>query len=427
MRILVIGGGAREHALAWKIAQSPSVDAVLCAPGNAGMGSEPKTTCVSVADGDLDGLVKLARDERIDLAVVGPEAPLCAGLADRLREAGVATMGPGQEAAQLEGSKVFAKQLMQRHGVPTAPFAVFDDADKALRFVRQQSGPWVVKADGLAAGKGVIPCGDRLEAERAVRKIMVEKAFGRAGDRVLIETFLEGEEASCIALTDGEELLLLPSSQDHKRALDGDKGPNTGGMGAYSPAPVLDDAMERLVLDRIFRPVVDGLAKEGIDFRGVLYAGLMIGAEGPQVLEFNVRFGDPETQALLMRIESDLVPALAAVARGELSGAAIHLDERPAVCVVMASGGYPGSYEKGKPISGLDTAGAMEDVVVLHAGTRFEGGKILTAGGRVLGVCALGDDIRQAVERSYAAVAAIHFEGAIFRRDIAHRALARFQ
>ena len=425
MRVLLVGSGGREHALAWKIARSPQLDELLCAPGNAGMQAEPATRCVDLGAEDIDGLVALARDEEIDLVVVGPEAPLCAGLADALRAAGVAVVGPAAAAARLEGSKVFAKRLMQRCGVPTARFEVFDDAAAARAFVRAEPGPWVVKADGLAAGKGVLPCADAAAAEQAIDRILVERAFGEAGRQVVVESFLEGEEASCIALVAGDTILPLASSQDHKRAYDGDRGPNTGGMGAYSPAPVLDAALEQQVVERVFRPVVDGLAADGIDYRGVLYAGLMIGAGGPQVLEFNVRFGDPETQALLPRLRSDLVPALAAVAGGELAGVTLDWDPRPAVCVVMASAGYPGAYAKGKPISGLERVSAMDDVVVLHAGTRADGDRVLTSGGRVLGVCALGDDIAAAVERCYGAVEGIDFEGAHYRRDIAHRALAR--
>ena len=425
MRVLVIGGGGREHALTWKIAQSDRVSEVICAPGNAGMAAEPKTSCVPIGAEDLAGLVRLAKERRVDLVVVGPEMPLCEGLADQLTQAGVATMGPCRQASQLEGSKVFAKELMRRQGVPTADFHVFDDAQKALAFVRENPGPWVVKADGLAAGKGVYPCSKPAEAEQAIRTVMVDRAFGAAGDRVIVEAFLEGEEASCIALVAGDEILMLASSQDHKRALDGDEGPNTGGMGAYSPAPVMNASLEQEVIERVFKPVVAGLKADGIDYRGVLYAGLMIGAAGLQVLEFNVRFGDPETQALIPRIASDLVPALAAVAHGELAGVKLEWDQRPAVCVVMSAGGYPGSYEKGKIISGLEAASALQDVVVIHAGTKLERGAVQTAGGRVLAVCALGADIRSAVERAYAGVDEIDFEDVHYRKDIAHRALAR--
>jgi phosphoribosylamine--glycine ligase len=425
MKVLLVGGGGREHALAWKIAQSPEVDELVCAPGNAGIAMEPKVRLVGVSAEDLDALVGLAGEMRPDLVMVGPEVPLVAGLADRLAELGFPTVGPRQKAAQLEGSKVFAKRLMQKHNIPTARFEEFDQADKAVEFVRANPGRWVVKADGLAAGKGVILCEDSQEAERALSEVMVDKAFGAAGDRVVVESYLEGEEASCIALTDGKDILLLASSQDHKRALDGDQGLNTGGMGAYSPAPVLDRKMESVVVDRILAPLIAGMRADGIEFRGVLYAGLMIGPDGPQVLEFNTRFGDPETQPLLIRLRSDLIPALQAAAAGSLAGVNLDWDPRPSVCVVMASGGYPGSYQKGKPITGLAQAAGLEDVKVFHAGTRLEGDQVVTSGGRVLGVTALGEGIRGAVERAYAAVECINFENVHYRRDIAHRALAR--
>jgi phosphoribosylamine--glycine ligase len=427
MRVLLIGGGGREHALAWKIVQSSAVDELVCTPGNAGIAREPKVSCVSVSAEDGDGLLELARARKPDLVVVGPEAPLVAGLVDRLSSLGIPTVGPRREAAMLEGSKVFAKQLMQRHGIPTAGFEVFDAADPALDFIRSHPGRWVVKADGLAAGKGVFPCETTEEAQAALQKVMVERAFGEAGSRVVVESFLDGEEASCIALTDGEEILMLASSQDHKRALDGDRGPNTGGMGAYSPAPVLDSQMEAVVTDKILRPLIQGMAEEGIRYRGIVYAGLMIDEEGPRVLEFNTRFGDPETQPQLIRLRSDLVPALQAAADGSLKGIKLEWDPRPSVCVVMASAGYPGSYPKGKPIHGLEQAARMDDVVVFHAGTREDNDEVVTAGGRVLGVTALGGTIPEAVEGVYRAVDVIDFEGAQFRRDIAHRALARLK
>ncbi|HSA24242.1 MAG TPA: phosphoribosylamine--glycine ligase, partial [Myxococcota bacterium] len=396
MRLLVVGGGGREHALAWKLARSPEVREVLCAPGNAGVAGEPKARCVPVADTDVDGLVRLALAERVDLVVVGPEAPLVSGLVDRLGERGVPAVGPNRLAARLEGSKAFAKELMARQGIPTAAFEVFERLDDALGHVRTSPGPWVVKADGLAAGKGVLLCHTRDEAEQALRRMLLEGAFGEAGRRVVIEELLEGEEASCIGLTDGERILLLASSQDHKRLGDGDRGPNTGGMGAYSPAPVLDAAAEREVRTRVFEPAVRGLAAAGCPFRGILYAGLMLGPRGPQVLEFNVRLGDPETQALLPRLRSDLAPALLAVARGDLRGVELDWDPRPAVCVVMAAAGYPGPVERGRPISGLERAAALADVAVFHAGTAREGDRVVTRGGRVLGVVGLGSDVRAA-------------------------------
>jgi phosphoribosylamine--glycine ligase len=424
MRVLLIGGGGREHALAWKIVRSPEVDELVCAPGNAGIAREPKTVCVPVGGEDVDGLVALARERKPDLVVVGPEAPLVLGIVERLSELGVLVVGPRREAAMLEGSKVFAKQLMKRHGIPTADFEVFDDANQAVEYARSL-GRCVVKADGLAAGKGVIICQNAGEAEQAVSRVMVDRAFGEAGRRAVVEALLEGEEASCIALTDGEEVLLLASSQDHKRALDGDRGLNTGGMGAYSPAPVLDEATQARVREEVMLTTVRGMAQEGMPFRGILYAGLMLTAKGPQVLEFNVRFGDPETQPLLARLRSDLVPALTASAQGSLSKMALEWDPRPSVCVVMASGGYPEAYQKGKVITGLDRAGEMDDVVVFHAGTKQEGRAVVTSGGRVLGVTALGKDIRAAVDRAYQAVEAIRFDRAHYRKDIAHRALQR--
>ncbi len=427
MRILLVGSGGREHALAWKIAQSDLVDELVCVPGNAGMAMEPKTRCVPMDVNDQDGMVAFARQEKMDLVVVGPEGPLCAGLADEMRKSSIAVMGPDAPAARLEGSKVFAKQLMEHKSVPTASFHVFQNASEATTFIDSNPAPCVIKADGLAAGKGVIICSGPDEARDAVKKIMVDKAFGPAGDKIIIEELLEGEEASCIALVAGNEILMMASSQDHKRALDGDRGLNTGGMGAYSPAPVMDEQIEDQVVNKIFRPVVEGLREQGVDYRGVLYAGLMIGPDGPKVLEFNVRFGDPETQALIPRISSDLVPALMAVARGEMEGVELNWDNRPSVCVVMASHGYPAAYEKGKVIDGLATAGAMDDVVVFQAGTKRLGDKIVTDGGRVVDVCSLGADIHDAVDKAYKAVHSISFDGCHFRTDIAHRALARLK
>ena len=425
MKVLLVGGGGREHALGWKIAASPEVAQVVCAPGNAGLELEPKVICEPVASVNVDGLVDLARRIKPDLVVVGPETPLVLGLADRLSALGFPTVGPTREGAMLEGSKGFAKEIMQRLGIPSASFAVFSDLGQALRYLQGHPGPCVVKADGLAAGKGVVICQTREEATRAVEQMLGERAFGEAGSRVVIEELLEGEEASCIALTDGQEILMLASSQDHKRVFDGDQGPNTGGMGAYSPAPIMTPALEAQVMEKVLRPLVQGLASQGIVFRGILYAGLMIGPAGPKVLEWNVRMGDPETQPLLLRLKSDLVPSLLAVANGRLSSTPLRWDPRPSVCVVMASGGYPGAYQKGKPIDGLLAAAALPDVKVFHGGTRREGERVVTSGGRVLGVCALGQDIRAAVQGAYAAVDQIRFAGAHVRRDIAHRALQR--
>jgi len=328
MRVLLIGGGGREHALAWKIAQSPQVEELICAPGNAGIAGEPKTTCVPVGGGELDGLMTLARERKPDLVVVGPEAPLVMGIVEKMSELGVLVVGPRREAARLEGSKAFSKQVMKRHGIPTAEFEVFEDANRAIEYA-SSLGRCVVKADGLAAGKGVLICENPQEAEQAIKKVMVDRDFGEAGRRAVVEALLEGEEASCIALTDGEEILLLASSQDHKRALDFDQGLNTGGMGAYSPAPVLDEGMQKQVMETILKPTVSGMAEEGIEFRGILYAGLMMTKEGPQVLEYNVRLGDPETQPLLARLRSDLIPALVASAEGSLSKVKLEWDPRP--------------------------------------------------------------------------------------------------
>ncbi len=426
MRIMLIGSGGREHALAWKIRQSDMVDEVLCVPGNGGLKAEPKVRCLKEPGTEAEWM-ELARAEWVDLVVIGPEAHLVSGLAGAFRAAGIAAVGPDADAAALEGSKVFAKRFMRRHGIPTADFQVFTDPQSAMAFLEANRRPLVVKADGLAAGKGVFPCRDTAEALSAIQRIMQERTFGEAGASVVIEEFLEGEEASCIALTDGENIRLLASSQDHKRLLDGDRGPNTGGMGAYSPAPVLSRELEARVVEEVFRPVVEGMRKDGTHFSGVLYAGLMIDGTELKVLEYNVRFGDPETQALLPRLRSDLVPALAAVGGmgGDLKNVELDWSEDACVCVVMASEGYPGPVTRDISIEGLEAAGALEQVVVFHAGTRFDAGRHLTSGGRVLGVCGLGPDVAVAVERTYEAVDSLHFDGAFFRRDIAHRALTR--
>lgn len=427
MKVLVVGSGGREHALVWKIAQSEALDALHAAPGSKAIGR--LATChPHVKATDLDGIVGLARAEGIDLVVVGPEDPLAAGLADRLREVGVATFGPSSAAAQLEGSKAFSKDFMARHGIPTAAYEVFDDAGAARAYVDALGRPCVVKADGLAAGKGVAMCEDAAAAHRAIDEMMADKRFGAAGERVVIEEWLQGEEASYYAICDGERIVTLAAAQDHKRALDGDRGENTGGMGAYSPTPVVSDAVEKKILERVVHPTIRGMAADGHPYQGVLFVGLMIDAAGdPSVIEFNVRFGDPETQPLLMRMEGDLLPILDAAARGALDPATALGWGEAAVCVVLASGGYPRSYETGKPIEGL---GALEDdpeLVVFHAGTGGapEGDGFVTAGGRVLGITARGRSVAEARERAYAAVAGIDFEGMHFRRDIAHRALGR--
>jgi phosphoribosylamine---glycine ligase len=421
MKILVVGGGGREHALVWKLARDSRRPAIFCAPGNAGTAT--LGTNVAIAPTDVKELVAWAQANQPDLTVVGPEAPLCDGLADRLQAAGLRVFGPTKDAARLEGSKIFAKEVMVEAGVPTARFARFSDAAEAKKYVRKWGAPIVVKADGLAAGKGVTVAETVAQAERALHEILVENAFGEAGRTVLIEECLRGEEASILALVDGRNIVMLASSQDHKRVHDGDHGPNTGGMGAYSPAPVVTDAVWPIIREQVFERAIRELNRRGIMYRGVLYAGLMMTADGPKVLEFNCRFGDPETQAILPRWEGDLVPALEACIDGTLTDRLVRWNPEPCVCVVMAASGYPGDYEKGKPIDGLEAADAIPDVVVFHAGTKREGGRVVTAGGRVLGVTARAQDLRSAVGRVYEAVEKIRFEGALFRRDIAGRAL----
>ena len=424
--MLIVGSGGREHALAWKIAQSPLVGSVLAAPGSAAIGRVAECH-ESVSAGDLPAIVALARAEAVDLVVVGPEDPLVAGLADRLREAGVAVFGPSGAAAQLEGSKSFAKDFMQRHGIPTAAYRSFGSLDEALVFVRVRNRPCVVKADGLAAGKGVAMCETVADAERALNEIMGERRFGEAGRSVVIEDWLRGEEASYYAISDGERVVTLAAAQDHKRALDGDQGENTGGMGAYSPAPVVSAEVERRIRERIVDPTIRGMAADGHPYVGVLFVGLMIDSHGdPHVIEFNVRFGDPETQPLMLRMRGDLVPLLEGAARGMLDEALELTWGDAAVCVVLASAGYPRSYQKGKPIEGLDRAERDERVVVFHSGTRARAdGGFETNGGRVLGVTARGATVKEARDRAYAAVDQIRFEGVMLRRDIASRALER--
>lgn len=425
MKVLVVGGGGREHVLVWKVLRSPHVDQVLAAPGNAGIGEVAE--CAEVEAEDVDGLLRLAEDEKVDLTIVGPEAPLALGIVDRFREAGLKIFGPTKEAAKIESSKVFAKELMAKYGIPTARFEVFDDPNKARDYIRKAGTPIVVKADGLAAGKGSIVCRTLDEAYGAVERIMEEKEFGDAGNLIVVEEMLVGEEASILAITDGEAIKPLLPSQDHKPVYDGDRGPNTGGMGAYAPAPVVTEEVARTVMEGILRPAVEGMAKEGTEYRGVLYAGLMITREGPKVLEFNCRFGDPESQAVLPLFEGDLVEVLEATIEGRLEEAEVRNSQGAAVCVVLASGGYPGKYEKGKVIEGLDELQDMEDVLVFHAGTAKRDGKLVTDGGRVLGVTALGPDIPRAIERAYEAVAKVHFEGMHYRRDIGRKALRHLE
>lgn len=423
MKVLVIGGGGREHALVWKIAQSPLVEEVFCAPGNAGIAGQ--ATCVALKVDDIDGLLDFARKEQIGLTVVGPELPLTLGIVDRFREAGLTIFGATRAAAQIEGSKSFSKDLMAKYGVPTAAYGTFTDRDQAVAFIERQGAPIVVKADGLAAGKGVILASSVEEAVAAVDSILCEGVFGSAGARVVIEEFLEGEEASFLAFTDGERIVPLASSQDHKAVYDGDTGPNTGGMGAYSPAPVVTSEIHAKIIEQVLEPTIAGMAAEGCAYSSIIYAGLMIKDGELKVLEFNARFGDPETQPLLARLKSDLVPVLLACARGDLSGVELEWHDKAAVCVVMAAGGYPGDYAKGQVIEGLDAAAGIEDLTVFHAGTVLQDGKVVTAGGRVLGVTGLGTTVAEAIECAYRGVRAISWPKVHYRSDIGRKALNR--
>jgi len=421
MKILVIGGGGREHALAWKLARDSRRPELYCAPGNAGTAA--LGTNLPIKAEDLDGLLQWAKTHRPELTVVGPEAPLCAGLADLFRAEGLRVFGPSRAAAQLEGSKQFSKDVMEAAGVPTARAAVFTEAGAAKEYVRQQGAPIVVKADGLAAGKGVTVAATVAEAEAAIDEALVRRAFGDAGRRVLIEECLVGEEASILALLDGQRVVLLASAQDHKRLGDGDTGPNTGGMGAYSPAPAVTADLLPFIRTRVFEPMLRELRRRGITYQGLLYAGLMLTADGPKVLEFNCRFGDPETQAILPRWEGDLLPALEACIDGTLDERLVRWRPEPCVCVVIAAGGYPGPYPQGDAISGLEAAAKVPEALVFQAGTALQDGRAVTAGGRVLGVTALGADLGAAVQHAYAAVSQIRFDKMQFRRDIAWRAL----
>ncbi len=420
MKILIIGSGGREHALAWKIKKSPAVKELYCAPGNGGIASIAH--CVAIDPNDIEGLAAFAQEEKIGLTVVGPEVPLVAGIVDAFEEKGLTIFGPNRNAARLEGSKVFAKEFMQKFGIPTAPFKVFEDINEAMEFLAVAPVPLVIKADGLASGKGVIVCEKIQEARDAVQQIMGQKIFKEAGSRIVIEEYLFGEEASILAISDGRNYMILDSSQDHKRIFDDDLGPNTGGMGAYSPAPVITEEMLRKIGMQIMEPTIRGMHKQGAPFKGVLYAGLMITDDGPMVLEFNVRFGDPEAQAVLPRMKNDLVDVLQASCSGRLDKIKMEWDKRSCVCVVMSSGGYPGDYTIGKEIKGLDTVKESQ-IIVFHAGTKKEGSTIVTAGGRVLGVTSLGNDIEQAIARVYKAVEKIKFDRCFFRRDIGAKAL----
>lgn len=428
MNILVVGSGGREHALAWKLSQSPRVDRVFVAPGNAGTATDAEN--VDIAANDFPRLIKFAQENKVSLTVVGPEGPLAAGIVDAFQESGLRIFGPSKMAAVLEASKVFCKNLLRQADVPTADYHVYRDADSALRFIQDrypsdtEEVPVVVKADGLAGGKGVIVCSRRQEALAAIRRIAAKKEFGEAGNQLVIEERLDGQEVSVMAITDGRTIVTLPPAQDHKRAYDGDQGPNTGGMGAYCPTPLVDEKLLGLIEERILVPTVHAMKRSRHPFRGVLYAGLMITHQGPKVLEFNVRFGDPECQPLLMRLGSDLVDCLEAAVDGRLEELeTLQWDPRPAICVVMASDGYPGPFALGKPIRGLEEAATLPDVKVFHAGTATSEGRIVTNGGRVLGVTALGNSISAAKLQAYRAVKCIRWEGAWCRKDISDHAL----
>ncbi|MDG5500918.1 phosphoribosylamine--glycine ligase [Marinobacter sp. BGYM27] len=427
MNILIIGSGGREHALAWKAAQSPDAEQVFVAPGNAGTAREPNLENVDIDVMALEQLAQFAEDNNVGLTIVGPEAPLVAGIVDLFRERGLRVFGPSQGAAQLEGSKAFTKDFLERQKIPTADYGNFTDVDKALAYVREKGAPIVVKADGLAAGKGVIVAMTLEEAEDAIRDMLAGNAFGDAGSRVVVEEFLEGEEASFIVMVDGKNVLPMATSQDHKRVGDGDTGPNTGGMGAYSPAPVVTDAVHKRIMDEVITPTVEGMASEGHPYTGFLYAGLMIDPEGaPRVIEFNCRFGDPETQPIMLRMQSDLVALCNAAIDGELDRCESQWDARASVGIVLAAGGYPGSYQKGSVIHGLpdaETAGEK----VFHAGTALKGGDVVTSGGRVLCATALGNSVTEAQQRAYEVARTIDWDGAFYRNDIAYRAIAREQ
>jgi phosphoribosylamine--glycine ligase len=421
MKVLVIGSGGREHALTWKISQSPRVNKIYCAPGSAAIGELAE--CVAIGPAQINKLADFAENQGIDLTVIGPELPLTLGVADLFEKRGLKVFGPNRAAAQLEGSKAFAKAILHESNIPTASFGTFTDATAAKHYVAEQSMPCVIKADGLAAGKGVLICATRLDAEAVIDAMLVRKAFGKAGEKLVIEEFLDGEEASFMILTDGEHIVPLASSQDHKRVFDDDHGPNTGGMGAYSPAPVVTPAVHKRILTEILNPLLVGLKKKGIAYRGVIYVGLMITKAGPEVLEFNARFGDPECQPIMMRLKSDLVPLLESTIEGRLDRIRPEWYEDAAVCVVLCAKGYPGSYDRGNEILGLDRLKHWEKGFVFHAGTAKDNGRWVTAGGRVLGVTARGTDIANAVQEVYRAVGEISWEGMHYRRDIARRAL----
>ena len=425
MRILLIGGGGREHALAWKLVQSPNVEKLYAAPGNPGMALLQKCECINLNVDDLEGVADYAEEKSIDLTVVGPEAPLVAGLADVFKRRGLPVFGPSKAAAQLEGSKAFSKELMAKYNIPTAFFKICEDIEAAKAYVEEKGAPLVVKADGLAAGKGVVVAMTKQEALDAIDDMMGDHKFGAAGARVVLEEYMEGEEASLLAFTDGKTVVPMIAAQDHKRVFDGDEGPNTGGMGTYAPAPVMTDILRLKATELVLKPVVAAMAKEGTPYQGCLYAGLMIKGDSVKVVEFNCRFGDPETQVVLPLLDGDLAEIMLACATGTLDKVEVAWHDKAAVCVVMASGGYPESYEKGKEITGLAAAEEDKDVVVFHAGTKEADGKIVTSGGRVLGVTAVDASIKAARDRAYVAVEKIAFEKNFYRKDIAWRALKR--
>lgn len=423
MKVLVTGGGGREHALVWKISQSPKVEKVYCAPGNAGIADIAEIVDISASD--IDGLARFAEREGIDLTVVGPEVPLTMGIVDLFEKKGLKIFGPSKAAAEMEGSKAFSKTIMKKYNVPTAAYETFTSQDEAFAYIDKLGAPIVIKADGLAAGKGVTVAQTVKEAKDAVRDMMEDRSFGSAGEMVVIEEFMKGEEASYLVFSDGKNIVPLSTTQDHKAVFDGDKGPNTGGMGAYSPAPVVTAEIEKEVLEKIIRPTIDGMAAEGKTYKGILYAGLMITDEGPKTVEFNCRFGDPECQPILMRMKSDIIPVIEAAIEGRLDSVNIEWEERATVAVVMAAGGYPGTYEKGKVITGLENLKDEKDLFVFHAGTSLKDGQVVTNGGRVLAVTALGEGVEEAIGRAYEAVDKISWDGAYFRNDIGKKALVR--
>lgn len=423
MKVLVIGSGGREHALVWKIAQSPKVKKIYCAPGNAGIAAQAE--CISIAADDIVQLASFAEHTSIDLTMVGPELPLTLGIVDEFEKRGLKICGPCRSVAMIEGSKIFAKELMERYHIPTASYATFSTPEEAKTYLREKGVPAVIKADGLAAGKGVIIARNLEKAEEAIDAILTRRIFGAAGERIIIEECLKGEEASFMAFTDGTTILPMPSSQDHKPLCDNDEGPNTGGMGAYSPAPVVTEKLQKKIMEEVMVPAVRGMARQGRKYKGILYAGLMIDQDEIKVLEFNARFGDPETQPVVIRMKTDLLTVLEAVALEKLDQISLQWDERPAVCVVMASPGYPEKYQKGIEIKGLERVTGMKDLEVFHAGTAFKDNRVVTSGGRVLGVTALGDSIEGAINLAYQATAQIHWEGVHYRRDIGKKALRR--